>query len=501
MHDRLDDTWLDALGGRADPDAAAALAARLAADPAAARAFDGWRRLAAAVDQAAAARGAAPPPLDAVLAAIRAPAASTLSATPHDALGRATLRRLATQPAPTVDVAQPVAGWIVAAAAVAAAIVVALWPTPAGPLGGALIAALRSPSAEMHTAAPTSPTAVARRGDVAARLFVGPAAAGTSASATSAARAHGAGPIAGDADAAGADGRPPAAGVTGVAAAQSAARRASAGRGALGAAVPAARSGPPGAAPGGGYPAPVDRAAAYPAPLAPVAAGRSPGRRSPSKPAPRPSDTPPPSPTAVPTEPLPTATAAPTAPPTATAAPAVIGVVSGADGGGRAQVRLAAYRDDDQPIARAWVETFTADATGHYTLTVPPGSWRLYADAPGHRPQWWPGADHPSGGAVVTVADAPVVVDWRLSAVAETDGLLVGRAGPRALVRAVPAGADPAAAVGPSALADAGGHFALPLAAGDWTVARSADGREHGWERLPDAVTIAPGATTAVDWP
>ncbi len=490
MPEPLDDAWLDALAGRLEPEARAALAARLAADPVAASAFHGWQRLADAVAESASARATSLPPLDGVLAAVRTPSRIDAGVTAHDDVARATLRALAERPiAPATELRAP--RWVVAAAAAAAVLIVAAWPTPGGPLGERLAAALRPIGLEPVALPAAGPTPIARRVAGAARLQ----AAATSAAAVGRRSDGGSGPPSG---AARAEARPIAAADGLGAAGRVPGRRSVGSRDALVArAAAGAPSNPSGVADGGaGYPPPADLQRAYPAPPSSPAVtsgdGRGPAKPSPSRTAPPPTA----AATAAPTAPLP-----PTPAPTPTPAPMIVGVVRGPDGGGRAQVRVAAYRDDDLPLGASWSETFTADATGRYTLTLPAGIWRLYAEAPGHRPQWWPGADRPGGGSAVPLAAAPVQIDWQLDAAGDDDGLLVGRAGAHARVRAVPDGADAAVDDGPSALASGDGSFALPLPAGRWRVARSLAGRDRDWQPAAAAVTITAGTTSTAEWP
>ncbi len=170
MPDRLELPWIDALAGRTGAADAARVAESLAHDPAAAEAFEGWRRLASAVRDDAAARAGGLPPLDGVLAAIRTPAAHGDGPTPLDRIGRATLRRLAAEPIDVAGAPSPVPAWVIGAAAVAAMVVFALWPTPHGPLGGVFFAALRQQNAQPPIAAAIGPTPVARLRDAAADL-------------------------------------------------------------------------------------------------------------------------------------------------------------------------------------------------------------------------------------------------------------------------------------------------------------------------------------------
>lgn len=490
MPDRLDERWLDVLRAHADAAEQARMDDRLAGDPAAAAAFESWRRLAASVHESADRRSGPLPSLAPVLDAIRTPASAGGGATPHDVLGRATLRRLAAQPTPSAP--RPVPGWVIPAAAAAAAVIMALWPTPRGPLGGVFMAAIRQRAPLARVEVPAEPTAVARIGDPAAALR---SAAGEprTGGIVQAARARIA--AARDERVAAAGGEPrtdgPAGG--GVAGSSAAGRGPRGGRAlaVLGApGEPDRTIAPPVSGDGSAYPGPTNPTSAYPAPP-PAPAGRDRNARKPSKPPIRSPE---------PATPVPTTTPAPTATPT----PAFIGVtgrVTGADGGGRAQVRVAAYRAEDAPVRESWVETFTADASGSYTLPLAAGEWVLFIEAPGHRPQWWPGVDRPEAASVVAVGPGGAGIDWRLAAADAGDGLLVGTAGEGALVRAVAEGADATTTSGPSTLADGGGRFALPLPAGRWTVARAVDGRDRDWQELPDAVRIDAGTSTSVSWP
>ncbi|MEO8082358.1 MAG: hypothetical protein ABI780_00905 [Ardenticatenales bacterium] len=497
MLDRLDERWLDALAAGADADAAARLADQLADDPEAADAFDGWQRLAAAVRVNAERRSGPLPSLAPVLTAIRTPASSGGGATPNDALGRATLQRLAAQPMPGAP--HPVPGWVVAGAAAAAVLLLALWPTPRGPLGGVFLAAVRQRAPLARIDAPSRPTAIARLGDPAAILRASAAGAAGHADLAPAVDYRGAAARA-TRDAAAGSG----AGVDGVGGALASAGVAPIAGGVrpprrsttLGAAAgvsgqPARIAAPPADGSAAAYPGPSSPSSAYPAPP-PAPAGRNHGGPKPSKPPVLPTEPPTPVPTTPPTE------------PTATPTPAfhgLIGRVTGADGGGRAQVRIAAYRAEDAPVRDSWVETFTADATGAYTLSLDAGAWLLFLEAPGHRPRWWSGADRPEGGSQIVVGDDIVTLDAQLSATDGGDGLLVGEAAPNALVRAVQDGQDVTAVQGPSTLADSAGRFTLPLPAGRWSVAASDDGRGRGWRVLPEAVDAIAGASTIVSWP
>ncbi|MFN8559997.1 MAG: carboxypeptidase-like regulatory domain-containing protein [Dehalococcoidia bacterium] len=489
MPDRFDERWLDVLRAHADAAEQARMDDRLAGDPAAAAAFESWRRLAASVHESADRRSGPLPSLAPVLDAIRTPASAGGGATPHDILGRATLRRLAAQPTPSAP--RPVPGWVIPAAAAAAAVIMALWPTPRGPLGGVFMSAIRQRAPLARVEVPAEPTAVARIGDPAAALR---SAAGEprTGGIVQAARAH----RRGARRARGGHRRRAAVRRFGRRRrgrlvrrwSRIARGRALAALGAPG--EPDRTIAPPGAGDGAAYPGPTNPTSAYPAPP-PAPAGRDRNARKPSKPPIRSPE---------PATPVPTTTPAPTATPT----PAFIGVtgrVTGADGGGRAQVRIAAYRAEDAPVRASWVETFTADASGSYTLPLAAGEWILFVEAPGHRPQWWPGVDRPEAASVVAVGPGGAGIDWRLAAADAGDGLLVGTAGAGALVRAVAEGADATTTSGPSTLADGGGRFALPLPAGRWTVARAGDGRDRDWQELPDAVRIDAGTSTSVSWP
>jgi len=498
MADRLDLPWIDVLAGRTDAVEAARVAASLAHDPAAAEAFEGWRRLATAVRDDAAARAGGLPPLDGVLAAIRTPAAFGDGPTPLDRIGRATLRRLAAEPIDVAGAPSPVPAWVIGAAAVAAMIVLALWPTAHGPLGGVFFAALRQQTTQPPIAAATDPTPVARLHDGAARLRLARdgmdaearlAHAGSGPDVLAASEFDGAGIDTGiDAVQRWPDGlRSGPGGATGAAGARTGSPRPGTAV-ATGAVTGPGQAAPPSGDPGG-YPAPQSPSTAYPPPSPPRPAETGGEGRKPRKP---------------PAKPPATATPEPTLPPpTATpAASTVVGHIIGDDGGGRAQVRVAAYRRDDGPIGGSWIETFTADASGRYTLTLAPGAWHVYAEAPGHRPQWWPNADRPEGAQDVELAVGQTAsADWRLAASGDGDGLLVGEAGAHALVRAVPEGTDPTTAPGPSALADGSGHFALPLPAGRWAIARADDGRDRDWRARAEVVEIVAGVSTTVSWP
>jgi hypothetical protein len=502
MPDRLELPWIDALAGRTGAADAARVAESLAHDPAAAEAFEGWRRLASAVRDDAAARAGGLPPLDGVLAAIRTPAAHGDGPTPLDRIGRATLRRLAAEPIDVAGAPSPVPAWVIGAAAVAAMVVFALWPTPHGPLGGVFFAALRQQNAQPPIAAAIGPTPVARLRDAAADLRRDRQGVDTGALRANAGDRPGA-LAALELDGAdydvpldavlrwpdGVRGGP--GGAAGAAAARTATPRPGTAR-AAGAVTGPGQVAPPGGDPNG-YPAPQSPSVAYPPPSPRRPAETGGEGRKPSKPPAKPPATQPPEPT------LPPPTATPAATP---AASTVVGHVVGDDGGGRAQVRVAAYRRDDGPIGGSWIETFTADASGRYTLTLAPGTWQLYAEAPGHRPQWWQNADRPEGGQGVELAIGQTTgADWRLAASGDGDGLLVGEASAHAWVRAVPEGTDPATAAGPSALADGSGHFALPLPAGRWAVARADDGRDRDWRALAEVVEIVAGVSTTVSWP
>lgn len=177
--------------------------------------------------------------------------------------------------------------------------------------------------------------------------------------------------------------------------------------------------------------------------------------------------------------------------PTATASPpsaVVTGVVTGADGLPRAEVRV---------VARAWdggvAEVARTGVDGSYRLSLGAGRWALSTEAPAYAAAWYPNRTEPlSAVAIEGAAGSVTSADFVLTAAPDgrIEGVVLDEAGepvPGALVVAAPTAAGVASVGGLAAavIADAAGAYRLPLAPGAWFVAAAADwrgGRLAWWQ-------------------
>jgi hypothetical protein len=164
----------------------------------------------------------------------------------------------------------------------------------------------------------------------------------------------------------------------------------------------------------------------------------------------------------------------------------VSGRVLGPDGGGRAEIEVAAL-SVDRPGDPAR-PTFT-DPAGGYRLELPPGRWVLYAQSPAHPLRWLGDVTAPEAATPVTVraGEAVEAVDFRLVAlpaggVGGTVSAADGSPHAAALVRAVRL-ADGAVHV---AFSDASGRFRLGLEPGVYRI-----GAASRWSTAPSLWWIA----------